>query len=83
MMSKPTKQLLLCEFVKCSLQCFMASVSELMHASPERDCLSSTAAFEYRRVCSGGHTLHQMSAVAIDFHVGHVQDPVYFEAESG
>lgn len=27
-------------------------------------------------------TLHQMSAVAIDFHVGHVQDPVYFEAES-
>ena len=48
----------------------------------QNDCLSSVTAFVYGRVCTGGHAQHQRSAAAAGFHVGHVQDPIYAEAES-
>lgn len=48
----------------------------------QNNCLSSAAAFVQGLVCTGGHAQHQRAAAAADFHVGHIQDPIYAEAES-
>ena len=77
---------LLNSFCHVNLWSVVYNVLWLLHLNlcmqVQNDCLSSVTAFAYGRVCTGGHTQHQRPAAAADFHVVHIQDAIYAEAES-